>query len=40
MRVCCRAMDGSFSEGGSRQNTTRTQSNGNEQTLTGVRNSI
>jgi outer membrane protein TolC len=32
-------LDGSFSEGGSRQNTTRTQSNGNEQTLTGVRNS-
>lgn len=31
-------LDGSFTEGGSRQNTTRTQSNGNEQTLTGVRN--
>jgi outer membrane protein TolC len=31
-------LDGSFSEGGSRQNTTRTQSNGNQQTLTGVRN--
>ncbi|MEJ2883351.1 TolC family protein [Pedobacter sp. GR22-6] len=31
-------LDASFSEGGSRQNTTRTQSNGNEQTLTGVRN--
>jgi len=31
-------LDGSFSEGGSRQNTTRTQSTGNEQTLTGVRN--
>ena len=31
-------LDASFSEGGSRQNTTRTQSNGNEQTLNGVRN--
>lgn len=31
-------LDASFSEGGSRQNTTRTQSNGNEQSLTGVRN--
>jgi outer membrane protein len=31
-------LDGSFAEGGSRQNTTRTQSNGNEQTLSGVRN--
>jgi outer membrane protein len=31
-------LDGTFNEGGSRQNTTRTQSNGNEQTLTGVRN--
>lgn len=31
-------LDGSFSEGGSRQNTTRTQSTGAEQTLTGVRN--
>jgi len=31
-------LDGSFTDGGSRQNTTRTQSNGNEQTLTGVRN--
>lgn len=31
-------LDASFSEGGARQNTTRTQSNGNEQTLNGVRN--
>lgn len=31
-------VDASFSEGGGRQNTTRTQSNGNQQTLTGVRN--
>ena len=31
-------LDGSFTDGGSRQNTTRTQSNGNEQTLNGVRN--
>ncbi|WP_276090828.1 TolC family protein [Pedobacter sp. JY14-1] len=31
-------LDASFSDGGSRQNTTRTQSNGNEQTLSGVRN--
>lgn len=31
-------LDGTFSEGGGLQNTTRTQSNGNEQTLTGVRN--
>jgi len=31
-------LDASFTEGGSRQNTTRTQSNGNEQTLTGVQN--
>ncbi|RZK81883.1 MAG: TolC family protein, partial [Pedobacter sp.] len=31
-------LDGNFSEGGSRQNTTRTQANGNEQTLNGVRN--
>ncbi|HKG07580.1 MAG TPA: TolC family protein, partial [Pedobacter sp.] len=31
-------LDGSFTEGGSRQNTTRTQSSGNQQTLTGVRN--
>jgi outer membrane protein len=32
------SLDGSFSEGGSRQNTTRTQSSGAQQTLTGVRN--
>jgi outer membrane protein len=31
-------VDGSFSDGGSRQNITRTQSNGNQQTLDGVRN--
>ncbi|WP_084289115.1 TolC family protein [Pedobacter nyackensis] len=31
-------LDGSFSDGGSRQNITRTQSNGNQQTLDGVRN--
>jgi outer membrane protein len=31
-------LDGTFSEGGGLQNTTRTQSSGNEQTLTGVRN--
>ncbi|MHA4894354.1 TolC family protein [Pedobacter sp. PWIIR3] len=31
-------LDGSFSEGGSIQNTTRTQSTGTQQTLTGVRN--
>lgn len=31
-------LDGSFTDGGSRQNTTRTQSNGNQQTLNGVRN--
>ncbi|MBB5438707.1 outer membrane protein TolC [Pedobacter sp. AK017] len=32
------SLDGSFSDGGSRQNITRTQSNGNQQTLDGVRN--
>lgn len=32
------SLEGSFSEGGSRQNTTRTQSSGAQQTLTGVRN--
>lgn len=31
-------VDGSFSDGGSRQNITRTQSNGNQQSLDGVRN--
>ncbi|MFA4870370.1 MAG: TolC family protein [Pedobacter sp.] len=31
-------VDGSFSDGGSKQNITRTQSNGNQQTLDGVRN--
>lgn len=31
-------LTGSFSDGGSRQNITRTQSNGNQQTLDGVRN--
>ncbi|MEQ7800791.1 TolC family protein [Pedobacter sp. ASV1-7] len=31
-------VEGSFSDGGSRQNITRTQSNGNQQTLDGVRN--
>lgn len=31
-------LDGNFSDGGSRQNITRTQSNGNQQTLDGVRN--
>ncbi|MDR6786262.1 outer membrane protein [Pedobacter africanus] len=31
-------LDGSFSDGGSRQNITRTQSNGNQQTLDGVKN--
>ncbi|WP_316817839.1 TolC family protein [Pedobacter nyackensis] len=31
-------LDASFSDGGSRQNITRTQSNGNQQTLDGVRN--
>ena len=31
-------LDGSFTDGGSKQNITRTQSNGNEQTLNGVRN--
>ena len=31
-------LDGSFTDGGSRQNTTRTQSNGNQQTLNGVKN--
>jgi len=32
-------LDGTFGENGSRQDITRTQSNGNEQTLSGVRNS-
>lgn len=31
-------LDGNFTDGGSKQNITRTQSNGNEQTLDGVRN--
>lgn len=31
-------LDGSFTDGGSKQNITRTQSNGNQQTLDGVRN--
>lgn len=31
-------LEGSFSDGGSKQNITRTQSNGNQQTLDGVRN--
>ncbi len=31
-------LEGTFSDGGSRQNITRTQSNGNDQTLEGVRN--
>jgi outer membrane protein len=31
-------LDGTFNEGGGLQNTTRTQSNGNEQTLNGIRN--